>query len=145
MRGAMRWISATWLALTLAVATATPAAASPPSKVEWTKVDVPDRIDAPKLEKTLRALLAQASKKADFGRGKHVVLRARVVEFTSEEHGDVLRMSCTLVGRVEGGPSARSKIAFGGRPSERAELEKQVLTTVANGVVARLAQIVRSR
>ena len=59
--------------------------------------------------------------------------------------GDVLRVRCTLVGRVDGGPSARSKIAFGGDPAAQAELEKQVLTMVANGVVSRLAQIVRSR
>lgn len=141
----MRWISAASLALTLAAMMAPPVAASPRSKVEWTKVDVPGRSDSAKLEKTLRALLMRASKRADFGRGKRIALRARVVELTSEEHGDVLRVSCTLLGRVEGGPSARSKIAFGGRPSEKTELEKQVLTTVANGVVARLAQIVRSR
>ena len=131
--------------IVVAAATTTPAAASPPAKVEWTKVVVPDRPDAAQVEKTLRTLLAQAAKKADFGRNKHIALSVRVQELVTEQHGDVLRVRCTLVGRVDGGPSARSKIAFGGSPSARVELEKQVLTMVANGVVARLAQIVRSR
>jgi hypothetical protein len=143
MRRALRILAAAVLAV--ASSLATPAVASPSTKVEWTKVVVPERADGAELEKTLRTLLAKAAKKADFGKGKHVALSARVQELVTEQQGDVLRVRCTLVGRVEGGPSARSKIAFGGKVAERRELEKQVLTMVANGVVSRLAQIVRSR
>jgi outer membrane lipopolysaccharide assembly protein LptE/RlpB len=49
------------------------------------------------------------------------------------------------VGRLVGGPSARSRISFGGNPSEREALEKQVLSMVANGVVTRLAEIARAQ
>lgn len=115
------------------------------AKVEWKSVDVPAGADQARRARALRALLKDAAKKADFGEAKSVKLSARVVEFTSTTRGDVHRVSCTLVGRVVGGPSARSRISFGGRPSERLELEKQVLTMVANGVVARLAAIVRAR
>jgi hypothetical protein len=145
MRRVLRWLAAATLAV--GAATSTPAAASPRSAavVEWSKVEVPERADARELARTLRGLLAQAAKKASFGRGKHVTLSARIVELTSEQRGDVLRVSCTLVGRVDGGPRAKSRIAFGGSPAAKQELEKQVLTMVANGVVTRLAQIVRSR
>jgi hypothetical protein len=56
-----------------------------------------------------------------------------------------VRLSCTVLGRLEGGPSARSRISFGASPKDRAALEKQVLRMVANGVVARLAEIARTR
>ncbi|MEZ4315694.1 MAG: hypothetical protein R3F14_47365, partial [Polyangiaceae bacterium] len=59
--------------------------------------------------------------------------------------GDVHRVTCTIVGRIPGGPSAKSRISFGGSPAEKAKLEKQVLTMVAKAVVTRLAEIVRSR
>lgn len=143
MRRALRTLSAVVLAV--ASLAATPAAASPGTKVEWTKVVVPDRPDAAALEKTLRAMLAKAAKKADFGKHKSVSLSAKVQELVTEQQGDVVRVRCTIVGRVDGGPSAKSKIGFGGSPGARAQLEKQVLEMVANGVVARLAQIVRSR
>ena len=101
--------------------------------------------DADRHGRMLKGLLAQATKKADFGKAERVVLIARLVEFTAEQRGDVLRLSCTIVGRVDGGPGARSRISYGGSPAKRAELEKQVLTMVANGVVARLAEIARTR
>ena len=40
---------------------------------------------------------------------------------------------------------ARSRISYGGSPEKREELEKQVVTMVANGLVGRLAQIVRTQ
>jgi hypothetical protein len=45
---------------------------------------------------------------------------------------------------VVGGAGARSRISYGGSPDRRDELEKEVLTQVANGLVGRLAQIVRT-
>ncbi len=67
------------------------------------------------------------------------------MELTTEEHGDVLHITCTVMGRVVGGAGARSRISYGGSPEKREELEKEVLTQVANGLVARLAQIVRTQ
>ncbi|XXY54528.1 hypothetical protein WME91_25690 [Sorangium sp. So ce269] len=144
MRHASRWLFSAVMALT--TLTASPALTfARETKVEWKSVDVPAGEGQTQRARTLRGLLASAAKKADFGKTKSVVLSARVVEFTSSTRGDVHRVSCTVVGRVVGGPTARSRISFGGRPSERQALEKQVLTMVANGVVGRLAAIVRAR
>lgn len=133
------------LAVAFALAFSPAASFAKPSKVEWSRVEVPPGDDAARLEKTFKAALVQAAKKASFGDAKSVVLTAKLVELTTETHGDVLRVSCTVKGRVVGGASAKSKITYGGSPNDRAELEKQVLTMVANGLVARLAQIARAQ
>lgn len=122
-----------------------PALADGRTKVTWTRIDVPQAEGSAALEKTLKKLLDKAAKKASFGKAKSVSLAVKVTELTSETKGDVHRVSCTIVGRIPGGPSARSRISFGGSPKEKAKLEKQVLTMVANAVVTRLAEIVRTR
>jgi hypothetical protein len=114
------------------------------AKVEWAAVDVREGDDAARVQKLLRQELGKAVKKVDFGKAKTVRLTARVVELTEEEHGDVLRITCTVMGRIVGGKGARSRISYGGSPDKRAELEKEVLTQVARGLVGRLAQIVRT-
>jgi hypothetical protein len=122
-----------------------PAHAEGRTKVTWTRIDVPATEGAATLEKTLKKLLDKAARKASFGKTKSVDLAVKVTELTSEQKGDVHRVTCTIVGRIPGGPSAKSRISFGGSPAEKAKLEKQVLTMVANAVVTRLAEIVRSR
>jgi hypothetical protein len=135
------------LAFGLATFTAAPPAARAGSKsrIEWARVDVPDGDDAARVQKLLKQALGQAAKKANFGKGKTVTLAARVVELTTEERGDVLHITCTVAGRIVGGAGARSRISYGGSPEKRDELEKEVLTQAANGLVARLAQIVRTQ
>jgi hypothetical protein len=115
------------------------------ARIDWVRVDVPDGQDAGRLQKLLKQALTRAAKKANFGKAKAVTLSARVVEISAEERGDVLRITCTVMGRVVGGAGARSRISYGGSPEKRDELEKEVLTQVANGLVARLAQIVRTQ
>ena len=121
-----------------------PAHARPKPKVQWVRVDVPEGDDSARVQKLLKQALGQAARKANFGKGQHVSLTARVVQMSVEERGDVLRITCTVMGRVVGGAGARSRISYGGSPDKRDELEKIVLTQVANGLVARLAQIVRT-
>jgi hypothetical protein len=139
----------TWLiraALALTVLSAAPGSALAKPKVEWSKIDVPVGDSSARITKFLKQALDLAVKKANFGKkAKSVTLSARVVELKTEQRGDVLQMTCTMMGRVVGAASAKSKISFGGSPSTRDELEKQVLTTVANGLVARLAQIARAQ
>ncbi|MEO7331152.1 MAG: hypothetical protein ABI193_21435, partial [Minicystis sp.] len=91
-----------------------PALAEAKAKVEWSRVEVPESEDAARLTKVLKAALDQAAKHANFGKSKSVTLSAKLLTFTTEQHGDVLRVSCTAMGRVHGGASARSKISFGG-------------------------------
>ncbi len=139
----------TWgvlLAAVLSTLSTAPAAHARPNKakIAWARVDVPPGGDAARVQKLLKQALGAATKKANFGKAKAVTLSARVTEMTVEEHGDVLHIACTVMGRVVGGAGARSRISYGGSPDKREELEKEVLTQVANGLVARLAQIVRT-
>jgi hypothetical protein len=143
MRRLTSWLLAA--AVGLAVAAPAPALASRPT-VQWKTVEAPAGDMHDRLVRNLKSMLSQAARKADFGkRTKSVMLSARILSFTSVTKGDVHHVTCTLVGRVVGGATARSHISFGGRPEERAALEKQVLTMVANGVVGRLADMVRNR
>ena len=143
MRRVKTWLISAVLGLTALCAAPLPALAKP--KIEWTKIQVPEGDNAARTTKMLKQALEQAARKANFGKkAKSVALSARIVELKSELRGDVLQVSCTMMGRVAGAASARSKISYGGSPSTRDELEKQVLTMVANGLVARLAQIARA-
>jgi hypothetical protein len=145
MRRVTKWGALIAIALsTLAAAPPAQASGAKP-KVAWVSVDVPNRQDGGRVQKLLKQALARAAKKANFGKAKAVALSARVVELSAEEHGDVLRISCMVMGRVVGGAGARSRISYGGSPEKRDALEKEVLTQVANGLVARLAQIVRTQ
>lgn len=143
MRRVKTWLIRAALALTAVCAAPLPALAKP--KIEWSKIQVPEGDNAARTTKVLKQALEQAARKANFGKkAKSVSLSARIVEMRSEVHGDVLQVSCTMMGRVAGGATAKSKISYGGSVSTRDELEKQVLTMVANGLVARLAQIARA-
>lgn len=113
--------------------------------VTWTRIAVPEGDDAVPLEKSLKKLLDKAARKANFGKVKKLSLSVKVTTFSSEQKGDVHRVSCTIVGHIPGGPSAKSHISFGGAPADKAKLEQQVLTMVSNAVVTRLAEIVRAR
>ncbi|HVK70980.1 MAG TPA: hypothetical protein VM694_41275 [Polyangium sp.] len=145
MRRVSRLIAALALALTASLAPASSAFARGKATVEWTRVDAPEGKDGDRVARTLRNLLKEASRKADFGKSGKVALRAKITEYVVEKKGDVLRIRCTVIGRVEGGASAKSRISFGGDPNDPKALEKQVLTMVAHGVTSRLAAIARSR
>ncbi|MDI1482769.1 hypothetical protein [Polyangium sp. y55x31] len=145
MRRVSRLIAAFALALTASLAPASSAFARGKATVEWTRVDAPEGKDGDRIARTLRGLLKEASRKADFGKSGKVALRAKITEYVVEKRGDVLRIRCTVIGRVEGGASAKSRISFGGDPNDPRALEKQVLTMVAHGVTSRLAAIARSR
>lgn len=114
------------------------------AKVKWTRIDVPQGLDEKRISGVLRKLLDKAVKRADFGEVRAVSASVRVIELRTETQGDVLRVSCTLVGKLEGGRSAKSRISFGGDPAQAKELELEVLTMVANGLVTRIAEIARS-
>lgn len=134
------------LAMFAAVASPSIAEARPKADVEWTRVEAsPSHKEGARLAKTLRGLLKEASRKADFGKAGKVLLQARILEYVVEKKGDVLKIRCTVVGRLEGGPSAKSRISFGGDPKDPKALEKQVLTMVAHGVTSRLAALAKAK
>jgi hypothetical protein len=112
--------------------------------VKWTKIEVPGDEGA-RTAGLLKKLLDKAVKRADFGGARKLEASVRVTERSIDRAGDVARVSYTLVGRIEGGRSAKSRISFGGDPAKVAELEAQVLTMAANGLVTRLAELARER
>lgn len=138
------WVFA--LAFGLATLAPSSALASPKPKIEWARVEVPSGESAARLTRVLKEALKRASRRADFGKAaKTVTLSARMTELSTEKRGDVLQVSCTITGRVLGGAAARSRISYGGSPERRQDLEKEVVTMVANGLVLRLAQIARTQ
>ena len=143
MRRITKW--GALVAACLSILAVAPPAEARGAKVTWVRVDVPNGQDGGRLQKILKRALNRATRKANFGKAKTVALAARVLQISAEEREDVLHITCTVMGRVVGGAGARSRISYGGSPEKREELEKEVLTQVANGLVARLAQIVRTR
>ena len=127
------------------VLAATPAdAARGRARVTWTKIHVPEGADAYRHKLLLKRLLDDAVRRADFGKAQKVSARVRIAELAVQRSGDLVRIRCTLVGNLEGVGAAKSRIAFGGAPEKERELEKQVLTMVANGLVTRLAEMSRN-
>jgi hypothetical protein len=113
-----------------------------------------DRLDFPRdvansrfFEQRLRKLLAREARRADWGagRGSRIEYRFSVTELTFVLDGDVLRVSCAATGRLPGGKSARSRLAFGGEPRHRNKIAERVLEIVARGVITRLAELERVR
>lgn len=143
MRRTPRTFCALALAALFALAPAGDAFAR--ATAEWTQVDAHAGKDGERIARLLRGLLKDASRRADFGKSGKVALRARITEYVVEKRGDVLRIRCTVVGKLEGGPSAKSRISYGGDPNDPKALEKQVLTMVAHGVTSRLAAIAKAR
>jgi hypothetical protein len=140
-----RWVVRLFaLLVTLLVATAAAPVAEASARVDITELVMPPDSGA-KLEKTVRTLLHKAARPLDFGSGKRVEVVVKLTELSVEESGDLIRVTCTMVGRLKGGGSARSHISFGGKPKRRKELERQVLSMVSEGVMSRLAEMARAK
>ena len=132
------------LAFALAVCFFALAAPAEARRVRWQKIEVRKGDDAPRVEKKLSRLLKNATKKAKWGKGDKVKLSARLTQLRWEKHGDVLKVSVTVVARIVGGKGARSHIRIGGRPKNRDKLEKQALKIVSDGLITRLSDMART-
>jgi hypothetical protein len=90
--------------------------------------------------------LKTASSGVDWGNHESgLEASVRVTEFVVGERKDVMRVTCTAVGKLKNGPAVRTHFSFGDHPRKRDKLERTVLTLVAQGVVTRLAAIARDR
>ena len=137
------------LAALLALGVTTPARAKGKGKLEIAAVEWPTPGPSMKLREkqvktSIRRLALQAAKHLDFGSDKAVATLI-VKELVASEADGVLKVSCSLVGRLKGGGTARSKIAFGGKPDSRKKIERQVLSSVTDGVIIRLAELARAK
>jgi hypothetical protein len=94
---------------------------------------------------TIRRQVARAAKHLDFGTTSKVEITFVVRDVVAVEEDGVMTITCTLLGKLKGGGSARSKIRFGGKPDARKKIERQVVTAATDGVMTRLAQLSRER
>ncbi|MEP7049634.1 MAG: hypothetical protein ABJB12_04745 [Pseudomonadota bacterium] len=103
--------------------------------------------DAKEFEKHLRVTLKREARHADWGADQKSKISYRffVEELELREENGVLHVTCTALGRLPKGKSAKSHIAFGGDPRARKKVVERVLDIVARGVVTRLAELERAR
>ncbi|MFO0550695.1 MAG: hypothetical protein U0271_20035 [Polyangiaceae bacterium] len=113
--------------------------------VEWKPHEEVTKEREKQVRTKVRRLAAASAKHLDFGKKGKVEVSFVVKELTVTTEGDVIRVTCTLLGKLKGGGSARSRLSFGGKPDARKKLEREVLTAVTDGVMTRLAEIARER
>jgi hypothetical protein len=106
-----------------------------------------DLVGAKGFETHLRSTLRREVRRADWGAGPESKISYRffVERLDLREEGGVLHVTCTALGRLPKGKSAKSHIVFGGDPRERKKVVEHVLDIVARGVVTRLAELERAR
>lgn len=99
------------------------------------------------LKKHLIRVLTREVRRVEWGAGREnrIEYRYSVTELSLKREGDVLHVTCTSVGKLPGGRTAKSHLSFGGAARERYKLLKKVLEIVARGVVSRLAELERER
>jgi hypothetical protein len=125
----------------------TSAALSRP-RVKLDRLSFPsDLSGAKELESHLRSTLKREARHADWGAGagSKISYRFFVEQLDLREEAGVLHVTCTALGRLPKGKSAKSHIAFGGDPHDRKKVVEHVLDIVARGVLTRLAELERAR
>jgi hypothetical protein len=118
----------------------------PHIKVE--RVSLPPGV--PNADEYLRHLnltLRREARRADWGAGARntIMLRFAVEKLTFEAHAASVRVHCSAMGELPRRRTARSQLVYGGDRADETKLVKQVLEIVARGVVARLADLERTR
>lgn len=120
------------------------------AKLEISAVELSDAASVAKerdkrVRSMIRRFATKSAKHLDFGETGRVEITLLVRELTVAEADGVLRVTCTIVGKLEGGKTAKSRLSFGGKPSRKKELEQQVLGAVTEGVMTRLAMLARKK
>ncbi|MCC6648258.1 MAG: hypothetical protein IT374_22140 [Polyangiaceae bacterium] len=143
MRARSSWV---WVALVCAAlgTSTSDADAKRRPRVVWTDVSIrPERPDVPPV---VKKILEKEGRRADWGRRREQPVEAKVEirELSAVRDGDVVRVTCTAVGKIPGLGAAKSRFTYSGRPEEQRKLEHRVLELVARGIVTRLADIARA-
>jgi hypothetical protein len=135
--------------LTVRAESEEPAAASTSRpRVKLDRLSFPPGINGAKeFEGHLRSTLKREARRADWGAGagSKISYRFFVERLDLREEAGVLHVTCTALGRLPKGKSAKSHIAFGGDPRDRKKVVERVLDIVARGVLTRLAELERAR
>ena len=117
-------------------------------RVKLDRLSFPAGINGGKeYEGHLRSTLKREARRADWGAGSgsKISYRFFVEQLDLREEAGVLHVTCTALGRLPKGKSAKSHIAFGGDPRDRKKVVERVLDIVARGVLTRLAELERAR
>ncbi|HEY5375353.1 MAG TPA: hypothetical protein VIK01_16850 [Polyangiaceae bacterium] len=125
-----------------------PLSAATRPRVKLDRLAMPaDLVGSKELEAHLRRTLKREARRADWGAGSQSKISYRffVEQLELREEAGVLHVTCTALGRLPRGKSAKSHIVFGGDPHDRKKVVEHVLDIVARGVVTRLAELERAR
>ncbi len=100
-----------------------------------------------RISRVLEKALKQQAKRVEWGagRGSRISYRFYLEQLELSVESGVLKVRCTALGRLPKGKTARSKLEFGGDPKDPRKVIDHVLTIVARGVLARLADLERDR
>lgn len=129
---------------------ALPATSFAKNRVEIARVEIPVGVSQGKerdnqVARSIRRLAHASLAHLDFGKNKvevTIVVKELVIEQISDE---LIRVRCTLIGKLKGGGTAKSRLAFSGKPARKKQLTRQVLTAVTDGVMTRLAELARAK
>src|SRR5258708_39659112 len=113
------------------------------ARVVWTDISVAAREKRPELERFLKQVVDEQTRRAQWGARRDGPLEARleVTEFSVVVSKDVARVTCTGVGHLKNGQSVRSHFSMGGRPAQRAPLEHHLLPILGRATLTRLPHI----
>ena len=117
-------------------------------KIKLDQLTLPaDLSGAKEFESHLRSTLKREARHADWGAGagSKISYRFFVEQLELREEAGVLHVTCTALGRLPKGKSAKSHIVFGGDAHDRKKVVEHVLDIVARGVVTRLAELEKAR
>jgi hypothetical protein len=97
--------------------------------------------------KVLNQVLKREQHRVEWGAGREsrITYRFYLEQLDLSVERGVLKVRCTALGRLPKGKTARSKLEFGGDPKDPRKVIDHVLTIVARGVLARLADLERDR
>ncbi len=98
-------------------------------------------------KKYLRRVLKREVRRVEWGAGtgNRIEYRFAITKLEIETQGDVVQVTCSAIGRLPKGKTAKSHLSFGGSKAKRGAVVNKVLEIVARGVVARLAELERER
>jgi hypothetical protein len=137
-----------WSFFTGAALGAEPARPIGRPRVSLDRLVFPDGIEnGLEFQRHLKLRLRREARHADWGAPTSAKIEFRffVEQLATRVEGNVLHITCTALGRLPKGKSARSKIEYGGDPRKRTLEVKKVLEMVARGVITRLAELERER
>lgn len=100
-----------------------------------------------RVSKVLDKVLRHEQHRVEWGAGREsrITYRFYLEQLDLSVERGVLKVRCTALGRLPKGKTARSKLEYGGDPAQTRQVIDHVLTIVARGVLARLADLERDR